>query len=175
MPTAGTASPARRARQTGIRPHALFREPPTAAPPNKVLPFYLYYLRQVWPSFAALLVVGLFAALIEVAQFSYLSRIIDLAQVTPNTEFFSQHGSELLWMAVVALIMRPVFFALHDLLVHQTISPGMTSLIRWQNHSYVLRQSLNFFQNDFAGRIAQRIITRCATPPCRRSMRCGTC
>ncbi|UUQ63793.1 ABC transporter ATP-binding protein/permease [Pseudomonas fuscovaginae UPB0736] len=136
----------------------IFREPPTAAPPNKVLPFYVYYLRQVWPSFAALLVVGLFAALIEVAQFSYLSRIIDLAQVTPNTEFFSQHGSELLWMAVVALIMRPVFFALHDLLVHQTISPGMTSLIRWQNHSYVLRQSLNFFQNDFAGRIAQRIM-----------------
>ncbi|SDS87292.1 ATP-binding cassette, subfamily B, multidrug efflux pump [Pseudomonas asplenii] len=136
----------------------IFREPPTAAPPNQVLPFYLYYLRQVWPSFAALLVVGLFAALIEVAQFSYLSRIIDLAQVTPNTEFFSQHGRELLWMAVVALIMRPVFFALHDLLVHQTISPGMTSLIRWQNHSYVLRQSLNFFQNDFAGRIAQRIM-----------------
>ena len=49
-------------------------------------------------------------------------------------------------------------FALHDLLVHQTISPGMTSMIRWQNHSYVLKQSLNFFQNDFAGRIAQRIM-----------------
>ena len=61
-------------------------------------------------------------------------------------------------MAVVALLLRPIFGALHDLLVHQTISPGMTSLIRWQNHSYVLKQSLNFFQNDFAGRIAQRIM-----------------
>ncbi|QXI30009.1 ABC transporter ATP-binding protein [Pseudomonas vanderleydeniana] len=136
----------------------IFRDAPTAAPPNKVLPFYLYYLRQVWPSFVALLIVGLFAALIEVALFSYLSRIIDLAQVTPNTQFFSVHGGELLWMAVVALVLRPIFFGLHDLLVHQTISPGMTSLIRWQNHSYVLRQSLNFFQNDFAGRIAQRIM-----------------
>ena len=136
----------------------IFRDAPTAAPPNTVLPFYLYYLRQVWPSFAALLIVGLFAALIEVALFSYLSRIIDLAQGTPNTEFFQVHGSELLWMAVVALILRPIFFGLHDLLVHQTISPGMTSMIRWQNHSYVLRQSLNFFQNDFAGRIAQRIM-----------------
>ncbi|WP_017903339.1 ABC transporter ATP-binding protein [Pseudomonas asplenii] len=136
----------------------IFRDAPTAAPPNKVLPFYLYYLRQVWPSFVALLIVGLFAALIEVALFSYLSRIIDLAQVTPNTEFFSVHGGELLWMVVVALVLRPIFFGLHDLLVHQTISPGMTSLIRWQNHSYVLRQSLNFFQNDFAGRIAQRIM-----------------
>ncbi|MDU7558537.1 MAG: ABC transporter ATP-binding protein, partial [Pseudomonas sp.] len=68
------------------------------------------------------------------------------------------HSGELIWMAVVALIIRPVFFGLHDLLVHQTLSPSMTSMIRWQNHSYVLKQSLNFFQNDFAGRIAQRIM-----------------
>ncbi|MGY4662630.1 ABC-type multidrug transport system fused ATPase/permease subunit [Pseudomonas chlororaphis] len=136
----------------------IFRDAPTAAPPNRVLPFYLYYIKQVWPSFVALLVVGLFVALIEVSLFSYLSTIIDLAQGTPNVEIFKTHGLELAWMAVVALIFRPLFVALHDLLVHQTISPGMTSLIRWQNHSYVLKQSLNFFQNDFAGRIAQRIM-----------------
>lgn len=136
----------------------IFRDAPSAAPPNRVLPFYTYYLKQVWPSFAVLLVVGLIGALIEVALFSYLSRIIDLAQGTPNVDFFKIHGLELAWMAVVALILRPIFVALHDLLVHQTLSPGMTSLIRWQNHSYVLKQSLNFFQNDFAGRIAQRIM-----------------
>ncbi|UVL00020.1 ABC transporter ATP-binding protein [Pseudomonas sp. B21-048] len=136
----------------------IFRDAPTAAPPDRVLPFYTYYLKQVWPSFAVLLIVGLFGALIEVALFSYLSRIIDLAQGTPNVDFFKVHGVELAWMAVVALILRPLFLALHDLLVHQTLSPSLTSLIRWQNHSYVLKQSLNFFQNDFAGRIAQRIM-----------------
>ncbi|UST91620.1 MULTISPECIES: ABC transporter ATP-binding protein [Pseudomonas] len=136
----------------------IFRDAPTASPPDRVWPFYIYYLKQVWPSFAALLVIGLFASLIEVALFSYLSRIIDLAQGTPNPNFFSDHALELTWMLVVALVLRPIFFALHDLLVHQTLSPGMTSMIRWQNHSYVLKQSLNFFQNDFAGRIAQRIM-----------------
>ncbi|AMA45135.1 ABC transporter ATP-binding protein [Pseudomonas alabamensis] len=136
----------------------IFREAPTEAPPGKVLPFYLYYLRQVWPSFVALLVVGLVASLIEVAMFSFLSRIIDLAQGTPDPGFFSAHAGELTWMLVVVLVLRPIFFGLHDLLVHQTINPGMTSLIRWQNHTYVLKQSLNFFQNDFAGRIAQRIM-----------------
>ena len=136
----------------------IFRDAPTAAPPDRVLPFYTYYLKQVWPSFAALLVVGLIGALIEVALFSYLSRIIDLTQGTHNVNFFQEHGIELAWMAVVALVFRPIFVGLHDLLVHQTLSPGMTSLIRWQNHSYVLKQSLNFFQNDFAGRIAQRIM-----------------
>lgn len=136
----------------------IFRDAPTAAPPDRVLPFYTYYLKQVWPSFAVLLIVGLFGALIEVALFSYLSRIIDLAQGTPNVNFFKEHGIELAWMAVVALVLRPIFVGLHDLLVHQTLSPSLTSLIRWQNHSYVLKQSLNFFQNDFAGRIAQRIM-----------------
>src|SRR5476649_336968 len=108
----------------------IFRDAPTAAPPNKVLSFYVYYLRQVWPSFVALLVVGLIGALIEVALFSYLSRIIDLAQGTPNPNFFSLHSGELIWMVVVTLILRPIFVGVHDLLVPHTTSPGMTSLIR---------------------------------------------
>ena len=135
-----------------------FRDVPERMPPTDVIRFYVYYLRQVWPVFLALLVVGLVAALIEVALFSYLGRIVDLAQGTAPADFFSVHGHELIWMAVVALILRPVFFGLHDMLVHQSINPSMTNLIRWQNHRYVLKQSLGFFQNDFAGRIAQRIM-----------------
>ena len=136
----------------------IFRDAPSEAPPSGVWAFYFYYLRQVWPSFLALLVVGLVASLIEVAMFSFLSRIIDLAQGTPSASIFSEHSGELIWMLVVVLLLRPLFFGLHDLLVHQAINPGMTSMIRWQNHSYVLKQSLNFFQSDFAGRIAQRIM-----------------
>lgn len=102
----------------------IFREAPAAEPPDQVLPFYLYYLRQVWPSFAILLVVGLIGALIEVSLFSYLSQIIDLTKDTPPGSFFTDHMGELLWMAAVAMILRPVFIGLHDLLVHQTISPA---------------------------------------------------
>ncbi|ERK11745.1 ABC transporter, ATP-binding/permease protein [Pantoea sp. AS-PWVM4] len=136
----------------------IFQDAPTDSPPSTVWPFYLYYLRQVWPSFLALLIVGLVQALIEVALFSYLSRIIDLVNHSTPVTLFTDNWPILLWMAAVALIFRPIVIALHDLLVHQSISPSMTSLIRWQNHNYVLRQSLNFFQNDFAGRIAQRIM-----------------
>ncbi|MEN4972772.1 ABC transporter ATP-binding protein [Pantoea eucalypti] len=136
----------------------IFHDAPTDSPPSTVWSFYLYYLRQVWPSFAALLVVGLASALIEVSLFSYLSRIIDMVNHSTPASLFQDNWSILLWMGAVALILRPIFIALHDMLVHQSISPGMTNLIRWQNHNYVLRQSLNFFQNDFAGRIAQRIM-----------------
>ncbi|QGY30935.1 ABC transporter ATP-binding protein [Pantoea cypripedii] len=136
----------------------IFQDAPTDSPPSTVWPFYLYYLRQVWPSFIALLVVGLAQALIEVALFSYLSRIIDLVNHSTPATLFSDNWPILLWMGVVALILRPIVIAVHDLLVHQSINPSMTSMIRWQHHNYVLRQSLNFFQNDFAGRIAQRIM-----------------
>ncbi|MEP9316551.1 ABC transporter ATP-binding protein [Pseudomonas sp. LABIM340] len=135
-----------------------FRDVPERMPPSDVIRFYVYYLRQVWPVFLALLFVGLIVALIEVALFSYLGRIVDLAQGTAPADFFTVHGRELIWMAVVALVLRPVFNGLHDMLVHQSINPSMTNLIRWQNHRYVLKQSLGFFQNDFAGRIAQRIM-----------------
>ncbi len=135
-----------------------FQDAPKNPPPDGILRFYFYYIRQVWPVFAVLIVVGLVVALIDVALFSFLGRLVDLAQATPSSDFFRQHGPELLWMAVVAVILRPLFNALHDLLVHQTLAPSMTNMIRWQNHRHVLRQSLNFFQSDFSGRIAQRIM-----------------
>jgi ATP-binding cassette subfamily B multidrug efflux pump len=123
-----------------------------------MLAFYAHYLRQVWPLMIAVLVVGFVAALIEVALFSFLGQLIDMTQTTPSGEFFQQHRGTLLWMLLVALVIRPLVFGLHNLLTHQTINPGLTNLIRWQNHRYVLKQSLGFFQNDFAGRIAQRIM-----------------
>jgi len=136
----------------------IFQAAPTEAPPNNVSSYYLYYLRQVWPSFTALMIVGLIGALIEVILFNYLSRIINIVSNTAAVDLFDEYGGELLWMAVVALVLRPLCVGLHDMLIHQTISPGMGSLICWQNHNYVIKQSVDFFQSDFSGRIAQRIM-----------------
>ncbi|CAJ0785010.1 Putative multidrug export ATP-binding/permease protein [Ralstonia psammae] len=135
-----------------------FRPLPDAQPPANVWRFYAHFLREVRGVFAILLLVGLLGALIEVALFDFLGRIVDMIQATPGAAFFGRHRNELLWMAFVALIARPVIFGLHDVLVHQVINPSLSNLIRWQNHRYVLKQSLTFFQNDFAGRIAQRIM-----------------
>jgi ATP-binding cassette subfamily B multidrug efflux pump len=135
-----------------------FRNMPDTQPPASIWRFYAYFLREVRGVLFALLVVGLIAALIEVSLFSFLGRIMDLAKGTPDGQFFARHQNELLWMAAVALLLRPLFFGLHDVLLHQVINPNLANLIRWQNHRYLLQQSLSFFQNDFAGRIAQRIM-----------------
>ncbi|WP_417701292.1 ABC transporter ATP-binding protein [Pseudomonas sp.] len=137
----------------------VFKPSPDVAPPTGMLRFYGHYLKQVWPLMLAVLIIGFFAALIEVALFSFLGQLIDMAQAsTDASSFFGEHQNALLWMVLVALVIRPVVFGLHNLLTHQAVNPGLTNLIRWQNHRYVLKQSLSFFQNDFAGRIAQRVM-----------------
>ena len=140
-----------------------FKEPADGMPPQSVGHFYVFYLRQVWPVFAAAIVVGFGVALVEVSLFGFIGSIVDMTKGVPTAGFFQQHGRELLWMGFVALIARPVLTGLHDLLVNQAIAPNLTNRIRWQNHRYVMRQSLGFFQNDYAGRIANRIMQTSAS------------
>ena len=134
-----------------------FKDPRDGMPPKSVSGFYLFYLRQVWPVFAATIVVGFGVAVVEVSLFGFIGRIVDMARGVP-ADTFRLHGHALIGMALVALVARPILGSLHDLLVNQAIQPSLTNRIRWQNHRYVIRQSLGFFQNDYAGRIANRII-----------------
>ncbi|MGI9505691.1 MAG: ABC transporter transmembrane domain-containing protein, partial [Geminicoccaceae bacterium] len=136
-----------------------FYDRPIERPPENLLAFYWHFVRQVWPFFAALLAIGLVGALIEVSLFAFLGEIVDLVRAASTpAAFFDEHGSTLFWMGFVALIARPIVFLIHDLLIHQTMTPTFVNMIRWQTHRYVLRQSMNFFQNDFAGRITTKVV-----------------
>ncbi len=136
-----------------------FRAVPFTQPPANWLKFYWFYIRQVWPAFAAVMAMGLIAGIIELSLFAFLGELVDLARNSASPEsFFEEHGATLLLMLAVAVLLRPVAFAFHIMVVNQTINANFTNLIRWQTHRYVLRQSLSFFQNDFAGRIANKIM-----------------
>ena len=135
-----------------------FRRHDESTPPASLVGFYWRYTRQVWPALAALLVAGLVASLIEVALFSYVGSIVDLLRSTSPDRLIADHGATLAWMAFVIVVARPLVVTVHNLIVNQSLVPSFTNLIRWQNHRYVLRQSVGFFANDFAGRIASKII-----------------
>jgi ATP-binding cassette subfamily B multidrug efflux pump len=128
-------------------------------PPGGLVAFFLYYLRPVWPIFAALVVVGIIGASIEVALMAFVGSIIDMMRESANPEaFFAEHGTTLLWMAAIALIARPLMSLLVDLVRHQAIDAAFNARVRWKAHGWVLRQSLGYFQNDFAGRVATRVL-----------------
>ncbi len=128
-------------------------------PPEGLAAFYWHYIRPVWKPFAVLLVVGLFGSLIEVALMAFVGGLVDMMRTSANpAQFFDDHAWTLAGMAFVALIARPAVSTMHDLVKNQMITGPMTTRVRWQTHGYVLSQSLGFFQNDFAGRIATRIM-----------------
>ncbi|MBB3950590.1 ABC transporter ATP-binding protein [Aureimonas jatrophae] len=135
-----------------------FRSYPMQEPPRGLGAFFWHHLRQVWPSFAALAVFSLLVALIEVAIFRYIGAIVDILNSTTPERLWAEHGGTFLWMGFVIGIARPLLNAAHDLVKNQTIAPGVTNMIRWQNHRHVLRQSISFFNNDFAGRVAAKVI-----------------
>ena len=136
-----------------------FEEARGGPPPGDLAGFYLHFVKPVWPAFAALLVAGFLGSAIEVALFAFIGSLVDLMKASTRPEaFFAEHWRILLLMAVVALVLRPVVSVGHDLIKNQVIATTFTNRIRWQTHRYVLRQSLSFFQNDFAGRIANKII-----------------
>ncbi len=128
-------------------------------PPDQLLAFFWHYLKPVWWAFAALTLATLTLASLEVAVLAFVARVVDLMKdaKTPAT-FFADHAGELTFMAVLTLIVRPAMSAVADLVKQQLIQGPVNIRTRWLAHRYVLRQSLGFFQNDFAGRVATRVI-----------------
>ncbi len=136
-----------------------YKDVPLVQAPDKLGAFYVHYLRRVWWVYALIMGFGLIGALIEVSLFAFVGKIVDLAKEAANpAAFFEHHGHTLLWMAFVAMVARPLAFGVHALLINQTANSNVMNMVRWQQHRYILRQSLAFFQNDFAGRIANKIM-----------------
>ena len=104
--------------------------------------------------FAAGFVVALLDSTIPV----FMGRIVTLITASPPDELFAKFWPHLLGMALVLLIARPLALTAQNLIANQAISANVSNRIRWQNHWYVVRQSWAFFQNDFAGRIANRVM-----------------
>jgi ATP-binding cassette subfamily B multidrug efflux pump len=141
----------------------VFRAHDESQPPATLLGYYWRYCRQAWPFLVALMASGLFTSLVEVSILRFVGDIVDVLRQTTPERLLQDDGRLFFFMGLVIVVLRPLAQFAHDLLVQQTIAPGMTNLIRWQTHRYVLRQSLTYFANDFAGRIASNIVQSAAS------------
>jgi len=133
--------------------------PHSAATPPKALWAYVrsqygpFRKWMVWMAFTGILV-----ALIETGLIFYTGRIIDLMGGTPASDFWPTHGSELMLAGLFILFLRPLAITLNHLFLEQTLAGNMQEQVRWRAHKHLLGQSSSFFQNDFAGRLANRVM-----------------
>ena len=120
-----------------------------------------FFVAMLWPvrGVIAIAVVAMTAvALLEMMMFRYIQRLVDMLGETTPGALWEMHGTEILVMVAVVMFLRPVVEAVTVMLVNQTYLTPVAALVRWRTHRHVLRQSVGFFQNDFAGRIAQKIV-----------------
>ena len=127
-------------------------------PPDNVVDFFSYYLKPIRWFLVALLLTSGIATVSELMLYVYLGDIVDWMGAGNTATFFEDHKTALIWMFVVAVIIRPISLLASRGLVMFSLVVGLGNRIRWHNHRYVLRQSLSYFQNDFAGRISQKVM-----------------
>jgi ATP-binding cassette subfamily B multidrug efflux pump len=136
---------------------------PTAAPdhpepPPGLIGFLWHFARQAKWLFAALFVVELVVALTDSAVPWFIGRVVTMVTKTPPDRFLTVSWPWLVGMAIVVVLVRPAVTLTRYLITNQAIAAPFTGLIRWQSHWHVVRQSWAFFQNDFAGRISNRVM-----------------
>jgi ATP-binding cassette, subfamily B, multidrug efflux pump len=142
-----------------VDPYVIY--PQEDRPPTALWPFLKAYsepFRRVffWTALMSVIVAGT-----EVGLIYYMGRVVDLLGSEPGT-FWDTYGGELIALAAFIILLRPLLHVLDVLLLNNAIMPNFGTLIRWRAHKHVLRQSVGWFENDFAGRIANRIMQ---TPP----------
>ena len=138
-----------------LQPTAL---PPDNPPPGGLAAFYWHYARQARGLLVALFCAGFLVAVLDSLIPVFIGRVVTLISIHEPKDLLPEVGPQLLGMALVMLVIRPLALCLQNLVTNQALAPGLSNLIRWQNHWHVVRQSWSFFQNDFAGRIANRIM-----------------
>jgi ATP-binding cassette subfamily B multidrug efflux pump len=132
--------------------------PDRPEPPAGLTAFYWHFARQAKGLFAALFVTGFVVALLDSTIPVFVGRIVSLLTGSAPERLFADYWHLLAGMALILLVVRPAAVTAQNLIANQAIAANVGNLIRWQSHWHVVRQSWAFFQNDFAGRIANKIM-----------------
>ncbi|MEM8870755.1 MAG: ABC transporter ATP-binding protein [Pseudomonadota bacterium] len=135
-----------------------FRPFDTATPPTQLWPYLFTQFQPFKKYMVWMAVTGVLVALIESGLIFYSGRLIDLMAGTEAESFWTLHGLELGLAALFILFLRPIVITLNHLLLEQTLAGNMQEQVRWRSHKHLLGQSSSFFQNDFAGRLSNRVM-----------------
>ncbi|MGD9915996.1 MAG: ABC transporter ATP-binding protein [Rhizobiaceae bacterium] len=127
-------------------------------PPKTLLAFCFHYSKGAWPYIAANAVLVAIVAITEVWMFGFLGSIVDWLSAQTRETFVATEGWKLAGMAAIVLVGLPATVFLQSLVHSQTLMGNYPMRIRWQVHRYLLKQSMTFYQDEFAGRIATKLM-----------------
>ena len=127
-------------------------------PPKSLFGFCWHYSKPAVPWLLIMSVCTMLIAIGEVALFQFLGNMVDWLSSANRDTFLEAEGHRLIWMGGLVLIGLPLLVAIDSLIMHQVLLGNYPMIARWQMHRYLLRQSMTFFANEFAGRVATKVM-----------------
>ncbi|QFI37845.1 ABC transporter ATP-binding protein [Moritella marina ATCC 15381] len=127
-------------------------------PPTNLVAFCRYYTRGFESPLLAMAVLSAMIAILEVSLFGFMGQLVDWLSNHEPRNFLNEESTNLIGLSALILVGMPLLVLLHSLIMHQTLLGNYPMSIRWLAHRYLLRQSVSFFQSDFAGRIATKVM-----------------
>ena len=126
--------------------------------PKKAWQFIAYFARQAkWP-FIALLIVGGLVGAVDAMLYWGVGWLIDILDGSSPQALLRDHGWQLAGLAFLLLVVRAAVMVGAAIIEQQVIVPRFYTMVRWQAFRRVIEQPYAFFQDDFAGRIATKIM-----------------
>ena len=132
-------------------------EPPTQ-PPTTMVAFCKHYTKGMWAVLLTVSLLSAIVAILEVTLFGFMGKLVDWFAERDRATFVEQESSTLILMGIVVVVLIPGFILLRSLFSRQSLLGNYPMRIRWQAHRYLLGQSLSFFHNEFAGRVATKVM-----------------
>jgi ATP-binding cassette subfamily B multidrug efflux pump len=127
-------------------------------PPNTLLAFCLHYTKGYKVALCCMTILTALLAILEVSLFGFMGQLVDWLTTKDPQTLLQEEGSKLLLMGGLIVIVIPLLTLLHSLIIHQVLLGNYPMSIRWFAHRYLLKQSISFYQDDFAGRIATKVM-----------------
>jgi ATP-binding cassette, subfamily B, multidrug efflux pump len=137
---------------------ASFPEAHPEKPPATTWGFIRHYTRPFYPMLVVGLALSIIIAFVEVRVFAYVGSLVDKLGAADRATFWTENQNELIFYAALSVLFLPLFSALADSVENQGLRGNFAMRIRWLAHRYMLRQSMDFFHNEFAGRVSTKVM-----------------
>lgn len=127
-------------------------------PPKTLFGFCRHYTKGFELPLIVMSILSALIAIAEVTLLRYMGQLVDILSTQERATFWLDQGDQITNMVLLIAVVMPVLGILHSMIMHQTLLGNYPMSIRWSVHRYLLKQSVGFFQRDFAGRIATKVM-----------------
>lgn len=127
-------------------------------PPTGIYAFLRHYTRGFEKPLIIMSIMSTIVAIVEVSLFGAMGQLVDWLSTSNPETFLQDNKADLIFYGSLLLVVMPILVVVYSLLIHQTLLGNYPMSVRWLAHRYLLNQSLNFYQDDFAGRVATKVM-----------------